>query len=158
MFTVLVVDDDYDLLDSLAEALALEGFDVRTAHDGADAFAKLARGPLPDAILLDLGMPHMTGWKFREVQKRHGALARIPVVVMTGSRPIGLDAEGVLEKPFTVPAIAAMLRAVIAAASSAPDAEPARCARAGSPLPARAGEDEELHLLHHDRPLARLVS
>jgi CheY-like chemotaxis protein len=113
MRTVLVVDDDADLRDIISQALTTEGFRVREARDGADAFAILGRDALPDAILLDLSMPHMTGWRFRDLQKRHARLARIPVVVMTGSKLFGIDAAGVVEKPFELEAIAAKLRQVL---------------------------------------------
>lgn len=113
MRSVLVVDDNDDLAEALCEALSVEGFQVRVAHDGADAFAKLARGPLPDVIVLDLGMPHMTGWQFRELQMRHAALAHIPVVVLSSSTPLAIDAAGVLEKPCPIPVLTATLRAVI---------------------------------------------
>jgi CheY-like chemotaxis protein len=128
MPTVLVVDDDADLRDVLSQSLATEGFRVGLARDGADALAVLGRGgPLPDAILLDLEMPHMNGWQFRDLQKRHAALAHIPVVVMTGRKPLGVDAAGVLEKPLTVEAIAAKLREVIGPEHAAPrGAAPAR--------------------------------
>lgn len=113
MRSVLVIDDNEDLLETLAEALPAEGFHVQVAHDGADAFAKLAREPLPDAILLDLGMPHMTGWQFRELQRRHPALAHIPVVVMSASTPVGIDAAAVIEKPCPIATVAGALRRVI---------------------------------------------
>jgi CheY-like chemotaxis protein len=113
MRTVLVVDDDADLRDMLSQALPPEGFRVREARDGADAFAVLGREALPDAILLDLSMPHMTGWQFRDLQKRHAALAHIPVLVITGSKPLGIDAAGLIQKPFEVEELAAKLREVL---------------------------------------------
>jgi two-component system, chemotaxis family, chemotaxis protein CheY len=120
MRTVLVVDDDAGLRDIVSQGLAYEGFIVREARDGADAFAALGRGPLPDAILLDLNMPHMNGWQFRDLQKRHPEFARIPVVVMTGSKPLGIDAAGILEKPFEVEDLAAKLREVLGPERAAP--------------------------------------
>ena len=120
MRTVLVVDDDPGLRDIVSQGLAEEGFSVREARDGADAFAALGREPLPDAILLDLNMPHMTGWQFRDLQKRHAALAHIPVVVMTGAKPLGIDAAGVIEKPFDVTALAAKLREILGPERAAP--------------------------------------
>jgi two-component system, chemotaxis family, chemotaxis protein CheY len=121
MRTVLIVDDDADLRNLLSEALTTAGFRVREAGDGADALAVLGQGVLPDAILLDLGMPNMTGWQFRDLQKRRPALARIPVLVMTGSKPLGIDAACVIEKPFEVEVIAAKLRELLG-----PERAPAR--------------------------------
>jgi CheY-like chemotaxis protein len=133
MRTVLVVDDDADLRDILSEALPAEGFRVCEAGDGAEAFAILGRDALPDVILLDLGMPHMTGWQFRDLQKRDATLAHIPVVVITGTAPLGIDAAGVVEKPFEVEALAAKLRQVLGperAALPRPEVAPKDRARA----------------------------
>lgn len=100
---LLVVEDDSDCRDALAEALAGEGYRLEFAADGAEALDLLADGaPLPDVILLDLAMPNMTGWQFRDLQKRRPELAGIPVVVMTASQPLGIDAAKVLQKPFAV--------------------------------------------------------
>ena len=81
---VLVVDDDQDIRESLVEALEDEGFSVLVASNGSDALEKLrAAGAPPCVILLDLMMPVMDGWQFRDEQQRDQALARIPVVVLT---------------------------------------------------------------------------
>jgi CheY-like chemotaxis protein len=142
MRSVLVIDDDDDLLEAVGEGLTTEGFTVRVAHDGADAFAKLARGALPDVILLDLNMPHMSGWKFRELQQRHAALRHIPVVVMSASMPIGIDASAVVEKPCAPALLAATLRSVIPAQPAARQTE------TGSWLIVRpTAEDHDLRLL-----------
>lgn len=99
--TLLVVDDDADFRAALSDALAYEGYRVRFACDGAEALRLLSAGPpLPAAILLDLAMPNMTGWQFRDLQKRRPDLAGIPVLVMTGSSALGIDAAKILRKPF----------------------------------------------------------
>jgi CheY-like chemotaxis protein len=68
--TVLVVDDHADAAISLAELLALHGFEVRTAHDGPSALAAAVAEP-PDAVVTDLAMPGMTGWEFlRRLRKQ----------------------------------------------------------------------------------------
>ncbi len=100
-FTVMVVDDEDDLRDSLVELLAAAKYSVVCAEDGEEALA-LLRGShrKPDLIVLDLMMPRMDGWEFREAQRRDDALSGIPVVVMTATRhhrPI--DVDQVLYKP-----------------------------------------------------------
>jgi CheY-like chemotaxis protein len=60
MADLLVVDDDADLADMLADILRDEGHEVRIAHDGKEGLALLAEG-LPDAVLLDIEMPVLTG-------------------------------------------------------------------------------------------------
>jgi CheY-like chemotaxis protein len=80
---VLLVDDDLDILEGLAELLADEGYDVATATDGQSALNQLRTGRHPCAILLDLMMPGMNGWDFRAEQMADDDLKDIPVVVIT---------------------------------------------------------------------------
>src|SRR5690349_16993945 len=80
---VLVVDDDADIRETVSLILEDEGYEVQSAQDGAAALGVLRAGPLPDVILLDLMMPVMNGWQFREQQTRDPRLAAIPVVVLS---------------------------------------------------------------------------
>lgn len=83
---LLVVDDDDDLRDTLAEVLAEHGHAVEVAPDGAAALRRLeATATIPDAILLDWMMPRMDGLEFRRRQRADPRLARIPVVLMTAA-------------------------------------------------------------------------
>jgi CheY-like chemotaxis protein len=107
--TVLVVDDDADICDTLQLTLELNGLRVITACDGAKALALLRAGERPDVIILDLMMPVMTGFEFRAEQLRDPALARIPVVVLTGDgraveKGASLGAEAV-QKPIALDAL-----------------------------------------------------
>ena len=72
---VLLVEDDADLRDALAEALTESGLDVTTAVDGSDGLGKL-RDVRPDVVVLDLMMPKLDGWQFRVAQRRDPVLAR----------------------------------------------------------------------------------
>src|SRR5262249_28876670 len=87
----------------LERFLQLEGFDVRTAANGQVALQSLQSAGSPCVILLDLMMPVMNGWQFREEQARDPALSKIPVVVVTaaGSRTDipSIRADGWLSKP-----------------------------------------------------------
>ncbi len=103
---IIVVDDDNDLRETLFELLAEEGYDARCFGNGRAAIDYL-RGAQPDdpprLILLDLMMPEMDGWQFREVQLRDDRLADIPVVVMTASRALAdnpISASEILFKPM----------------------------------------------------------
>jgi CheY-like chemotaxis protein len=100
--TILLVDDDEGLRDVLAESLVYDGYQVECCAHGADALAKLRDGLKPDLILLDLMMPVMDGWEFREAQLTDPELADIPVVVITaaGSLNRPIDANKILRKPF----------------------------------------------------------
>ncbi len=96
---VLVVDDESDIRQAVAEVLAYEGYEVVAACDGAEALDK-ARAYHPEVVLLDLMMPRMDGWEFRRAQKHDPEVSRIPVVVLSALGPDGLDAEGYVGKPF----------------------------------------------------------
>src|SRR5687767_15980220 len=63
---VLVVDDDQDLRDSMAELVREAGYRVAVAADGREALALLERGPLPTLVLLDIRMPVMDGLRSEE--------------------------------------------------------------------------------------------
>jgi two-component system response regulator MprA len=101
--TVLVVDDDRELADVLADALAELGYMALCAHDGEGAMRSLAESR-PAAIILDLLMPRMDGLAFLGSRLRDDRLAEIPVIVLSGQREMtqrarALDADVVLEKP-----------------------------------------------------------
>ncbi|MBI2894288.1 MAG: response regulator [Deltaproteobacteria bacterium] len=101
----LLVEDDPDIREDLADLLRLHGFEVQTAANGAEALAMLQKGPLPGVILLDLMMPVMNGWAFREKQLQDRTLSPIPVIVITGAadperEASALSAAGFVGKPF----------------------------------------------------------
>jgi CheY-like chemotaxis protein len=101
---ILLVEDDSDLADVIVEVLRMEGYRVAYASDGKAALELLREQELPDLILLDLMMPNMNGWEFREAQLRDMRIAKIPVVVLsaTGERSRPIDAALVLRKPVTL--------------------------------------------------------
>ena len=101
---VLIVEDDADLRDMMAQLLSLEGFRAATAANGREALEYL-RGPeeKPDVILLDLMMPVMDGWEFRRKQQADPAVANVPVIILSAldqSRAAGVPAEAFLKKPL----------------------------------------------------------
>jgi CheY-like chemotaxis protein len=119
---VLLVDDEADVREEIGAALREHGCEVTTASNGRDALAQLRSGaPLPDIIFLDLAMPEMDGYRFREAQKNDPALAHLPVVVISG---VGdrrkIDVPRVLRKPIE---LRTLLEALEAPAGS-PGARP----------------------------------
>src|SRR4029077_15325432 len=82
--TVLVVDDDRDLTRLMAKFLKLEGFSAAEAYNGQEALKYLRDGGDASVFLLAPRIPVMDGWAFRREQQEDPALARIPVVVLTG--------------------------------------------------------------------------
>jgi two-component system, chemotaxis family, chemotaxis protein CheY len=82
--TVLVVDDDVDFLDTVVLVLESRGYRVMTARGGDEALRRLTEGPRPSLILLDLMMPGMHGWEFRDRLLAMPELSSVPVVVLSG--------------------------------------------------------------------------
>jgi two-component system chemotaxis response regulator CheY len=106
---VMLIDDDEDERDALAELLAAEDYRVLQAPNGAEGLKVLEESPEPcHIILLDLMMPVMNGWDFRRVQKGKSELAHIPVVLMSAGAQIAfavddLDVAGYVSKPVEMP-------------------------------------------------------
>jgi CheY-like chemotaxis protein len=109
--TVLVVEDDVDSREMLACVLELHGFRPVLAADGVDALDRL-RAERPCVILLDLMMPRMNGWEFRETQLRDEANRSIPVVVLSaaGRAAESVPADAYLQKPINMDAVISAVR------------------------------------------------
>jgi two-component system OmpR family response regulator len=113
---ILVVEDERDLLQSLAQALREAGYAVDTAEDGEDGLYK-ATTWVYDAIILDVMLPKLDGW---EVLRQVRAVKQTPVLMLTArdavrDRVRGLDtgADDYLVKPFDLTELLARLRALI---------------------------------------------
>lgn len=105
--TVLVVEDDEDTREGVAELLQRNGYRAVTAENGADALGQLRAGLRPALILLDLNMPDKNGWQFRVEQVLDPRLDRIPIVAYSGdaeahANSVWLGAVACLRKPFEV--------------------------------------------------------
>jgi two-component system chemotaxis response regulator CheY len=81
--SILVIDDDPSILATVADALDDEGYEVRTASNGADGLVALAED-LPALVLLDMRMPILDGWGF--VRALHERGIEVPIVVMTAAQ------------------------------------------------------------------------
>jgi CheY-like chemotaxis protein len=100
---VLIVEDDEDLRDMMAQMLTIEGFTAATAANGREALEYLHSTGKPNVILLDLMMPVMDGWEFRRQQKADPDLAPVPVIVLSALDPpraATVDADAFLKKPL----------------------------------------------------------
>jgi CheY-like chemotaxis protein len=80
---ILIADDNADAADSLAELLRLEGFEVHVAYDGAEALAVFARVN-PDAALLDVGMPRVSGLDVVRAIRAQPTGQRATLIAVTG--------------------------------------------------------------------------
>lgn len=114
---VMVVDDDETLRETLSDFLGDDGYAPMLASDGAMALSLLRApgAPRPRLIILDLHMPGMDGWTFREVLQRDEALSAIPVVVLTAERRVDLRGPAVLVKPIDLGLLGIAVRTFIGA-------------------------------------------
>ncbi len=113
---MLVVDDEPQVRATVSEALALEGYAVSEASNGAEALALLAT-VRPEAIVLDLWMPIMDGWAFRRAQL--ASHPQIPVIVvsaldLSSERLEELRADALIGKPFDLDMLYAAVQDVLA--------------------------------------------
>jgi two-component system response regulator MprA len=114
---LLVVDDDRALRDVLRRTLTLAGYEVRVAETGAAALADVT-STVPDAVVLDIGLPDIDGLEVCRLLRREGN--RVPVLMLTARAAVseridGLDAgaDDYLVKPFDVDELKARLRALL---------------------------------------------
>jgi two-component system response regulator MprA len=119
---LLVVDDDRALRDVLRRSLTLAGYDVRMAETGSDALSQVSSA-VPDAVVLDIGLPDIDGLEVCRLLRREGN--RVPILMLTARDAIsdridGLDAgaDDYLVKPFDVDELQARIRALLRRTSS----------------------------------------
>jgi DNA-binding response OmpR family regulator len=107
--SVLVVDDDRDIRDAIAQILTEEGFEVSEAGNGQQALAEIAR-KMPDLVLLDLMMPVMNGWQVLQALRQTAHLSKLPVVVLSA-----IEAHGCpdyIQKPVSLDRLLALIDTV----------------------------------------------
>ncbi|WP_437732946.1 response regulator [Sorangium sp. So ce1335] len=130
MTTVLVVDDETDLLACIEGLLEDEGYSVVTYPDGKQALDYL-REARPDLALVDLMMPIMSGFDLVKAVKDEPRLDGMPIVIMSAVeqrqellQKLGDRVHAVLKKPFTADKLLGTIRRLLAApaAASAPSA------------------------------------
>jgi CheY-like chemotaxis protein len=104
--SVLVIDDDEEIRSTIRAVLEDQGFAVACAANGREALDLLLRDEVkPALILLDLMMPEMDGWTFRQEQQKVPRIAQIPVVLFSGHLDAGqaalsLNAAAMMAKPL----------------------------------------------------------
>ena len=102
MKTILVVDDERDLLTAVSGVLEDEGYDVIECADGREALERLAT-KRPDAALIDVMMPVMSGIELVEILRKDPRFKGLPIVIMSAVENSDIDKDnyaGFLKKPF----------------------------------------------------------
>lgn len=124
---VMVVDDDRLVRETIGDFLTDLGFAALLASDGAVALTLLATtAPRPALIVLDLKMPNLDGWQFREAQARHPDLATIPMVVVTAVANASVPGALVLRKPLRLPKLAKAIASLLGTSAGSEEAFDAR--------------------------------
>lgn len=115
MAHILLVDDDDDVVDALAELLRRKEHDVLTASTGEEGLAVLRASSLPDAVVLDVDMPVLGGPGMAHKMLLHDAGEEsIPIILMSGRPDLAQIAEEMgtpyyLAKPATIEAFMTVL-------------------------------------------------
>jgi CheY-like chemotaxis protein len=99
---ILIVEDEDDARETLAEFFEEEGCAVATAANGAEALARLAAEELPSVVLLDLLMPVVDGNEVYERMQRDPRLAKVPVIVSTSAPDRAPSGVLIMKKPMNL--------------------------------------------------------
>jgi len=118
--TVLVVDDDPDLCKLLKTYLSLEDFVPRVAANAAEIVRAFRQAPLPDLVLLDVGLPDANGFNVLAKMRQHPVLKAVPVIMLTAEatreavlKGLRAGADGYVTKPFEPDALMMAVKAVL---------------------------------------------
>jgi DNA-binding response OmpR family regulator len=106
--TILIVEDDRELRDLYRASLSAAGYMPIAVADGLDALRHIEQDTIPDAIVLDIGLPRVSGHDVHREIAANPATNHIPIVIVTGTEvtPIGMRRfDCVLKKPVSVDAL-----------------------------------------------------
>ena len=119
-YSVLVVEDDPELQRALKFLLTMEKFVPRLAGNSSEILGALRGQPLPDMVLLDVGLPDTNGFDILARMRAHPQLKSIPVIMLTGQaqredvmRGLAGGADGYITKPFDRDVLLTGIRAVL---------------------------------------------
>ena len=117
---ILIVEDEIDLATTLEYNLAREGYAIRLAHTGQAGLQQAEREPIPDAVILDLMLPDMTGTEVCRRLRAAERTRRVPVLMCTAKgseldRVVGFEvgADDYIVKPFSVRELILRVRAIL---------------------------------------------
>lgn len=128
--SIVIVEDDEDIADSIRYNLEREGFRVRVAATGEDGLNLILDRP-PSLIMLDLNLPHMSGFEMCRRLRAESATARVPILMLTArtdeaDKVLGLNlgADDYITKPFSMRELVARVNAVLRRFDGAPPDRP----------------------------------
>ena len=117
--SVLIADDEPNIVISLEFLLQQAGYQVRVAHDGQQAWESIQRQP-PDLVLLDVMLPHLSGFDLCQKIRENPAWARLRIVMLTAkgreveiSKGLALGADAYITKPFSTQDLLARVRTLL---------------------------------------------
>ncbi len=117
LLTVLIIDDNRDVIELFRRYFVNQPYRVVAAHDGAQA-VEMIRQQVPDVIILDIMLPRQDGYEILQKLKNHPSTAHIPILVCsileTSSLALSLGADGYLKKPPERAALLAILDQMLA--------------------------------------------
>ena len=124
MKTILLIEDNIDVLENLTEYLELEGYKIITANNGKSG-VQLAKVFIPDLIICDTLMPGMDGYEVLRLLMETATTTDIPFIFNTSNsenidreKALQLGADGYIVKPFEVEALLKMIKASIKSGST----------------------------------------
>lgn len=118
--SVLIADDEPNIVISLEFLLEQAGYRVRVAHDGQEALEAIQRQP-PDLVLLDVMMPNLSGYDLCQRIRENPAWQHMRIVMLTAkgreveaSKGLALGADAYITKPFSTQELLAQVRDLLA--------------------------------------------
>lgn len=117
--TILIVDDDHDIVRTLVSYFEQAGFETRTAYDGSTAL-NIIRAEEITLVVLDLMLPDRDGWEITRIIRSDKRVAHLPIIMLTArvgdsDKLLGLElgADDYVTKPFNPPEVVARARTVL---------------------------------------------
>jgi two-component system, OmpR family, response regulator ChvI len=117
--SIVLVDDDRNILTSISMALEAEGFEVRTYADGDEALRGLTQRP-PDLAVLDIKMPRLNGMELLQRLRQSGPTSHMPVIFLTSKDDevdeimgLRMGADDYIRKPFSQRLLLERIRALL---------------------------------------------
>jgi DNA-binding response OmpR family regulator len=124
MARILVVEDDPPIREMVTTYLTLSGFEVITAVAGVQALL-LVRNANPDVILMDMGLPRLSGWQTIQRLRARQDTAQIPIIALTAyvlederNRAIGAGCDAFEAKPIDFPSLVSNINSLLARSSA----------------------------------------